>query len=244
MINQAVHLALLPLLAALLLCTTAAADDEPRQYDVEVIVFTQQGGDDDEQLGQTERTPPPAGEVLTADRITTLSPSAFTLGRVSYSLSSAPGYHVLLHRAWRQLAYDRNHALGYPVHVAAGGGFGGVQGTITLIRERYLHLDVDLSLSAAGTNAEVSYPASAAGVPVYRLSEQRRIRSSEIHYFDHPRFGVIARVTPYEAAQAPASPDTGSAPSATQDASPAQETEPAGEDEPSPDDDAPVSRSR
>jgi hypothetical protein len=28
------------------------------------------------------------------------------------------------------------------------------------------------------------------------LQEQRRLRSGELHYFDHPRFGLIVLVTP------------------------------------------------
>ena len=35
------------------------------------------------------------------------------------------------------------------------------------------------------------------GVPEIRLKERRRMRSKELHYFDHPRFGVIALITPY-----------------------------------------------
>lgn len=31
------------------------------------------------------------------------------------------------------------------------------------------------------------------------LQEERRIRARELHYFDHPLFGVILQVTPYEA---------------------------------------------
>ena len=32
----------------------------------------------------------------------------------------------------------------------------------------------------------------------YRLHETRRMRSKEIHFFDHPMFGIIVKVTPYE----------------------------------------------
>ncbi|HEX7081917.1 MAG TPA: CsiV family protein [Gammaproteobacteria bacterium] len=34
--------------------------------------------------------------------------------------------------------------------------------------------------------------------PHYTLSVERRVRSGEIHYFDHPRFGVVIAVEPYE----------------------------------------------
>ncbi len=37
---------------------------------------------------------------------------------------------------------------------------------------------------------------------MYELSEKRRIkRSGTLHYFDHPRFGMIAIVTPYQSPQ-------------------------------------------
>jgi hypothetical protein len=66
----------------------------------------------------------------------------------------------------------------------------------------------------------------------YRLSERRRIRSGELHYFDHPRFGVIARVTPYQAPDEPAAPGPEAEP-APQDAAPGvQEDELLPEDEP------------
>ena len=34
---------------------------------------------------------------------------------------------------------------------------------------------------------------------VYRLSERRKMRSTELHFFDHPRFGALALITPWEA---------------------------------------------
>ncbi len=32
----------------------------------------------------------------------------------------------------------------------------------------------------------------------YRLTEQRRLRREEIHYFDHPKFGLLVKATAYE----------------------------------------------
>jgi hypothetical protein len=31
------------------------------------------------------------------------------------------------------------------------------------------------------------------------LREQRRMRSGELHYLDHPKFGVLARIDPVQA---------------------------------------------
>ena len=47
---------------------------------------------------------------------------------------------------------------------------------------RYLHVELDLIFEGSD------------GLR-YRLAERRRVRSNENHYFDHPAFGVIARIT-------------------------------------------------
>ena len=36
----------------------------------------------------------------------------------------------------------------------------------------------------------------------YALNEQRRMRSRKLHYLDHPEFGMLILITPYEAQQA------------------------------------------
>jgi hypothetical protein len=131
------------------------------------------------------------------NQFTELSQENYTLSRIRGGLSPAAGYTVLFHRAWRQLAYDGKHAVDYPVHSIATGR-NSVEGTVTLSRERFLHLDIDLMLMQAD------------GTAAYRLSEKRRIRSSsDIHYFDHPHLGVIARVTPYST---PDQPEAGNTP--------------------------------
>jgi hypothetical protein len=109
-----------------------------------------------------------------------------------------------------------------------------LEGTARLHRARYLHLELDLryfrpDLSAlqptpAATPSEPEAPAGPPGagaepteglqqptpretVPMYfRLTESRRMRSREIHYFDHPYFGVIALITPYEPPKATTPP--------------------------------------
>ena len=67
------------------------------------------------------------------------------------------------------------------VEVAAGSG---LTGRVALSRGRYLHLTLDLALEPAG------------GAERYVLRQTRRMRSNERHYIDHPKFGVIALVTP------------------------------------------------
>ncbi len=39
----------------------------------------------------------------------------------------------------------------------------------------------------------------------YRISEDRILRNGEVRYYDHPKFGLLAKVTRVEA-EAPANP--------------------------------------
>jgi hypothetical protein len=54
---------------------------------------------------------------------------------------------------------------------------------LSLERGEYLYAIVDMEYRAAdGT--------------VHRLRERRQIKFNEIHYLDHPAFGVLVRVSP------------------------------------------------
>lgn len=61
-----------------------------------------------------------------------------------------------------------------------------LDGTVRVHLARYLHADVDLVYHHE--NAETPF----------RLSTSRRMRSGELHYLDHPVYGVLIKVVPYE----------------------------------------------
>ena len=90
-----------------------------------------------------------------------------------------------------------------------------LNGVIGLAHSRYLHMDVDL-VYQVNTPVDQSQQESIIGDTVmtqtYRLQQSRRIRSDKLFYFDHPRFGVLARITPFTPPSPPAPPqgnDTG-----------------------------------
>jgi len=198
-----------PVIAALLLVTfNQVAVAAPPVYDVEIIIFRNNANSD---AGE-QWTAPASGElsparVFSQDEFTELSPSLYQLGGVRGGLRNSSGYTVLLHRAWRQVGYDAAHAIPYPIHSLAENGRDSIEGSVTLVRERYLHLDVDLQLMTAGRAAPTQYADSQGGSPAFRLQEKRRVRSRELHYFDHPRFGMIAMVTPYDAPEEEPEPE-------------------------------------
>lgn len=84
----------------------------------------------------------------------------------------------------------------------------GFDGLLSLKRGHYLHLNIDMGFqervisntpqSTFNDDDFYSEAIETASYSSYRMKQKRRIRSGEIHYFDHPRFGLIAQVTPIE----------------------------------------------
>jgi hypothetical protein len=75
---------------------------------------------------------------------------------------------------------------------------------VTVSLSRYLHLSTDITYY----NPEVylaeqiaQQNIDAPSIEHFRLVESRRMRSKEIHYIDHPYFGIIALITRHETAQ-------------------------------------------
>lgn len=94
-------------------------------------------------------------------------------------LRSAPGYRPLMSLAWIQSVPA--NSMGTAVQIQDSSG--GINGFFRLQRGHYLHMIADLEYSPGGSL-------------IYRLNEKRRFKLRELHYLDHPKFGVIARVSP------------------------------------------------
>jgi hypothetical protein len=170
---------------------------QPASYDVEIVVFAYRNvAANGEQWSvlAPERTASPGNYNDT--QIHELPVNAYQLNSISNGLRQSSSYSVLFHQAWRQPAYDEANAVGLPVHAVTTSGNNTIEGSVRLIRERFLHLDADL-LMLSGRNHNPVLDVNRAAAPVYSLREKRRIKSNETHYFDHPHFGMIARVTPY-----------------------------------------------
>ena len=219
--------ALLVLIAAVVMAPAviAATDDLSREYEIELLIFRNLVGSDagevwpvdfsdwfeEEPVDNTDISepldPPPRAVV------TWLPKSQFRLTAQRNALARSAPYRPIAHLAWRQAVPGRRQAKALEL---PGGQRNPdrayVDGLVRVAVERYLHLDLDLRLhlpdsaiqAAPQDNQAVpeDYQDQAAsqdfGVPDIRLRQQRRMRSKELHYFDHPRFGVIALITPYE----------------------------------------------
>ncbi|MDZ7753915.1 MAG: CsiV family protein [Gammaproteobacteria bacterium] len=128
------------------------------------------------------------------------------------ALRRSSTYEPLVHMAWRQAGRDERHATSILVRVGPPNEAPLLEGTLRVHLSRYLHLRADLvyardippgrpdetgpvdTPAAADGGAAAPRPANA----VFRLSQSRRMRSGEIHYVDHPVFGLIAEIRRYK----------------------------------------------
>jgi hypothetical protein len=173
-------------LASLPLYSTAQAPGTPT-YDVELVVFKNLGSATPEQSAATglreanedgESADPSAAETS----FPRLPPERFKLTSIYDALKRQRGYQPVAHIGWTQPATDRSSTRF--VSLDALGLGGGISGRAALARGRYLHLTLDLAYQPAGESIR------------HVLKQTRRMRSTEIHYIDHPRFGVVALITP------------------------------------------------
>jgi hypothetical protein len=174
-----------------------------QSYDVELIIFRHLNTSNTEEtwtlesaLGERPEIPdedaspfeqPTSPAIPTAQTFPALPSSKFKLTAITETLRRSRNYQPLAHIGWTQPGFARDSAPFLPLSAFVPASTG-VTGQLALSRGRYLHLTLDLTYTSAGSATE------AAGQ--YVLRQSRRMRSNERHYMDHPKFGVIAVVTP------------------------------------------------
>lgn len=146
-----------------------------------------------------------------------LTEEDFGLVETYEHLDRLGAYEPLMHFGWTQPTYPDEEIEARPLSSFATPP-DGLEGELTLYLSRYLHLAVKLQLdeSVADEPVEddlerttvrssfddryydydedgpVSYPVR------YRIDEDRIFRNGELRYFDHPKFGVLAKITRVE----------------------------------------------
>ncbi len=138
----------------------------------------------------------------------------FTMTDVASMLERLDVYRPVMHFAWTQVTRPEEETQPIELRTLAEPPEG-LDGSFTLYLSRYLHLVVDLSLEQkSGVAVPVAIddtPAvfgdSRSGMtyedvrpmPVrFRISEDRIFKSGDLRYFDHPKFGVLAKVNRVE----------------------------------------------
>jgi len=163
----------------------------------------------------------------TAHAYSAAARSEYALRGAAARLENSGAYRVLMHTAWRQPGFGRNRARPIHLRsgpklldqtgARAQGSSGtstrstsiaasraGAEGTVRLYRSRYLHFEADLLYHRPAGRAGAGSTSGTAGTAanwqptLFRLRESRRMRSEEIHYLDHPLFGVLVQAHPFE----------------------------------------------
>lgn len=208
-------------LFAALLCAavTLPAAAAETWYEVELIVLAQRQPDAGSEVWPVNGLPPLPQDTLLAipqadqpgisGKIAPLPAENLRLQSEAQRIAGDPRYELLLHTGWRQPGLPKEQALPVRIHAVeaapdgAAPGLPRLDGTLRLILARYLHLEADLRYRSATAAANsdslfASFNDAEVEEPLYRLNETRRMRSREVHYLDHPMFGIVAMVTPYE----------------------------------------------
>lgn len=145
---------------------------------------------------------PAAAQRAAALSIRPLLPAELKLNTEYRKLQALAAYRPLVHAGWVQPGLPEADAQPFDLKTM---GILNPSGTIRVHLSRFLHITLDLTYQAAtGAGAPPALAASdgldeLVFAPRYRLQATRSARSGELHYFDHPAFGALVRVTPVPA---------------------------------------------
>ena len=148
------------------------------RYQIELVVFAQDMPNT-ELLDQTQSEIHWPANVVDVSAFPSVDAAGRALSGAYRALSGSSSYRPLLHAAWIQ-SVDAGYA-GDAVRIQDANGF--INGFVRLQRAQYLYLNVDLEYQPDSGR-------------YFRLHEKRRLKLNEDQYLDHPKFGVIAKVTP------------------------------------------------
>ncbi|MCF6251745.1 MAG: peptidoglycan binding protein CsiV [Methylococcaceae bacterium] len=96
-------------------------------------------------------------------------------------LARSNNYQPLKHVAWIQGI--KENRLGTAVQISNADR--SINGFFRIQRGNLLHMIADIEYS----------PGSYMDSVIYRLKEKRRFKLNEIHYLDHPKFGMLVRIS-------------------------------------------------
>ncbi len=148
-----------------------------RVYKIEVLLFSQDMPSS-EVFEQTESQIEWPRRLKSLSAYKQVGAKFMRLQGSNASMARSQQYQPLMHVAWFQSVGSHSYSQAVQLTDAVGA----VNGYFRLQRGNLLHMIVDLEYSRGGV--------------IYRLNEKRRFKLNETHYLDHPKFGVLARVSP------------------------------------------------
>jgi hypothetical protein len=182
----------------------------PRPFESALESLTDEGADEGANAGGVPEDAPAGGPAPFRFRL--LEPQELQLTPHYETLRRVDAYVPLVHAGWVQQGLPQEQAR--PFDLALLGALN-PRGTVLLYLTRFLHVQVNLTYQDPTQGATPAPPVFGDRelrelelAPRYRLRAERQTRSGELHYFDHPAFGVLVLVTPLPADAVPVGPRT------------------------------------
>ena len=167
----------------------AAPSEKESTYEIEVVVFENRLPD---LIGDEMLAKPADTRIQSLENVAIPEPAVsepYLYPSMTTLMEQDGHYRVLAHQLWQQTVDAKTIAK--PIRIV-GNTPGELDGTIRFYMSRFLHLDADLVFRENISSTDQP------GAILYRLTEQRKLKSQEINYFDHPKFGLLVRIMPLE----------------------------------------------
>lgn len=131
-----------------------------------------------------------------------LPPQRYRLTHLANRLQDSSTYHLLTHMAWYQpLSSDLTQIRLVDTLEGISSNIPSFSGVIKLFNQDGTQVEVDVAATESTAPNQFTTTPS-----VFRLTEKRRVKADEIHYFDHPQLGVLVQLTKVETDETANSP--------------------------------------
>ncbi|MDC0598892.1 peptidoglycan binding protein CsiV [Gammaproteobacteria bacterium] len=149
-----------------------------------------------------------------SDAFVALGPEYHTFNEINQDLGASPEHRLLYHAVWRQPVLNKVQSTAVFIH--GGDQYGlhsELEGSVT-ISYNVNRIDIDANLWRNFFTPDITPSSWSVPVPPFihndedspeyaieslsHMLETRSMRSNMLHYLDHPDFGVLVQVRPYQ----------------------------------------------
>jgi len=185
-----------PILATAAKTPATSVIPAPKVYEIEVMVFQNIQPDlEGNELWVNERVNLELKDIDKAVEATALPHEDSDLTKAREVIDNDSNYRILAHKQWVQNADPQSTAR----LVLLSSEDGELEGTFKFFISRFLHVDLNMIFQEKESKSMFQATSSDNSQQIaYQIRERRRIRSNEVQYFDHPKFGALVQIKKVE----------------------------------------------
>ena len=205
----------------LLTLSTFAIHAETIRYNIEIVIFEDSSSrylnsEEWPITHQAEIKPKKAEYPEINNVIDITNNSSNALAEHATKLKRSPRYNVLLHQSWQQAGLNDTDAVNFIIDTNETENKdlevfststksakknkqikSSIKGNIKLVLGRYLHIHTDLHYKRINKSYRPDSPVlHNKKFEEFNIKSQRKMRSNELHYIDHPLLGILTIVSP------------------------------------------------